>query len=251
MTTMTIQDELAKLGTVTAADIKKEAVAQAVYRPTEMHPVVAGHAYVEITGIINKSGVDKDGGEWTGQALGLRFSRLSNVKVARGRQPFTESSFDYTMPYKDVPHPTSILGRTIMALGEQHTILSINGAECDFEEVVVPARTDKDGNIRQTKGRDGKMYNEKPMFYYRFYNIGGAQPAAATTASLEGEETACAFAAGKTDSELTPNTFLQGFIQAGGTDSVVQAEIAGRKFLPRMMGESKLTKLEDGTYSLM
>jgi hypothetical protein len=250
MTTMTIAEELGKLGTVTAAAIKKEAVAQSVYRPPEMHPVISGHAYVEITGIKNKEGTRQDGTTWTGQDLGLRFSRLSNVKVARGRQPFTESSFEYTMPYKDTPHPSSILGRTIMALGEQHTILSLNGVECDFEEIVVPARTDKDGNIRQTKGSDGRMYNEKPSFYYRFYNLNGEAGTPAATATVEGEEIACNFAAGKTDAELSRNDFLQGFIKAGGTDSVVQTEIAAGTLLKRLVGEGKLEKQLDGTYAL-
>jgi len=134
---------------------------------------------------------------------------------------------------------------TIEALGEQRTILDIADVECDFEELV-HVFTNKDGS--PTLGKDN--YPLSPVFYYRFYNIGGAQPTAASVASLEGEETACAFAAGKTDSELTPNAFLQGFIQAGGTDSVVQAEIAGRKFLPRMVSEGKLNKLEDGAYAL-
>jgi hypothetical protein len=249
MTTMTIQEELAKLGTVTAADIKKEEAAQNVFRPESRPAVVSGHGRVQITGRIQKSGTRQDGTTWSSEALGIRVSNLTNIKVARGRLPYTESSFEYeiAMPKDETkPHHSSAMGLTIKALGEGRTILAIADAECDFEEEFHQF-LDKDGNTQ----KDSDGYLMKPVFYYRFYNIGGAQPAAATTASLEGEETACAFAAGKTDSELTPNTFLQGFIQAGGTDTVVQAEIAGRKFLSRMMGESKLTKLEDGTYSLM
>jgi hypothetical protein len=91
----------------------------------------------------------------------------------------------------------------------------------------------------------------RPTFYYRFYNIGGAQPQATATATVEGEEIACVFASGKTDSELSRNDFLQGFIKAGGTDSAVQTEIAAGTFLKRMQSEGKLEKLLDGTYSLV
>jgi hypothetical protein len=247
MTTMTIAEELAALSKVTAADIKKEAVAASVYRPDSRPAVVSGHAHIKLTGRHKKSGERQDGSSWESESLGIRFSQLSNIKVARGRQPFTESSFDYEIPYSEKPGPNSQLGLTIMALGEGNTILSIDDVDCDFEEVVIPPPTDKaTGEVR--KGADG--YNLRPTFYYRFYNIGGATNTPAATATVEGEEIACNFAAGKTDAELTRNDFLQGFIKAGGTDSVVQTEIAAGTLLKRLVGEGKLEKLLDGTYGL-
>jgi len=250
MTTMTIAEELAALSKVTAADIKKEAVAASVYRPDSRPAVVSGHGYIELTGIHNKTGTRQDGSEWSSQSLGIRFSRLSNVKVHRTRPPFTESSFDYEIPYSEQPGPNSQLGLTITALGEQNTILSINGVEADFEEITIPPPVDKDGNVR--KDRDG--YNMRPTFYYRFYNIGGVQAAAATTATDQGELIACGVAAGKTDAELEKNAFAKevnaSFSAARVSDDVVLGQILSGKFLPRMVSEGKLNKLEDGAYAL-
>jgi len=244
MTTMTIQDELAQLAKLTSREAVHQAEIEDLARNKRGQYRGPVQDFTGTVADITPKTI-QDGGYERYVAM----FHITDAHVTKARTPVMESSFDLPVrapsPAATKANPNVELSRMVTSANAVDPsitgILDLLGKQITCEE---------DYYVYDRWVGETKSTVETIVFYWKVVAVGGVKATVAATASLEGEETACAFAAGKTDSELTPNAFLQGFIQAGGTDAVVQAEIAGRKFLPRMVSEGKLNKLEDGAYAL-
>lgn len=225
MTNQNLLDELARL-------TDKNNLATDAFRAKTRHPVIKGKGHVTIKGReLRQPPAGQNYAPY--EVLVLHIEKLSNVQVARGREPWGSSSMDLDLRW---PSPKqdgtpgdfrlgSEIGQTV-ANSNIESLAELNDVDVEFEEKV------KANGKRKYIDRDGvEREADQNIFYYQFTVLGNGS----TTIKSDPDITFDDFTSTENEtllSHLAGNN-LQAFLQQAvklGLDPKKQSFVVQRKW---------------------
>lgn len=246
MSNQTLED----LRKLSAANMQANQDRADVFRPDTRPEWTKLTANVKVS-LETRTGERKDGEAWASKVVCLHLTDCEILETFRNKVPvsyqITETAYDINYAER----AKSALGYTIKSIAdllgdEASGILEIDGKRVTFEEKVIAAPKDKDGNTVKDKGG----YALRPTFYLAVVEIVGAKPESNPADNTQLVSASLAFATGKTRGEFTSGVvgyLKEQGIQVSDNDQLYLIS----KFIPEQTKASKLGIGEDQKFVLV
>lgn len=234
--TNTALDELRALSAKNMAEAQAKAD---VYRPDTRPEWTKITANVKVM-LEDRTGQRKDGSDWSQKVVCLHLGDAEILETFRGKVPASYRIAETTYDINYAERAKSALGYTVKSIAdllgdEGASIVEIDNKRVTFEEKVIPAPKDKNGETVKDKGG----YALKPTFYLAVVGIEGAKAKADPTDNTKLIDMALAFATGKTRGEFQQG--LATYLKEQNVEMTADEQLwMLSKFVPEMTKQSRL-----------